>query len=341
MWDGGGRAGDDIRQRGGCGVTGEGSPVDRAGGAEAAADRSAGKHHFGAVPAADDAAALSGGSPVPAIAQLVQAEEVTVRDVIHRFNEIGLACLDPQWAGGRPRLLSIEARTSSSRRPPPVPPRWASPSPAGHSASSPSTCGARPVRIDREAPRCLLLRRGISVQRSKTWTESPDRTSPPRSIGSSSRSPSDRTGRSPWTGSARSASARPRNHVGLPDQARTVCRQPTVAVALGTRPPPGPPGHPTPRCEPLRTRRTHGHRTPSHARLDRPPAPAAGDGHAPTTRGGPLFNNRAYTNTARRLPRLIAADHPTGADTLPRQHRLVNQRGSALGGYRMCALTWL
>jgi hypothetical protein len=28
--------------------------------------------------------------------------EDTVRDVIHRFNEIGPACLDPQWAGGGP-----------------------------------------------------------------------------------------------------------------------------------------------------------------------------------------------------------------------------------------------
>jgi transposase len=52
--------------------------------------------------------ASSGGSPVPAIAQLVQADEDIVRDVIHRLNEIGLACLDPRWAGGRPRLLSIE-----------------------------------------------------------------------------------------------------------------------------------------------------------------------------------------------------------------------------------------
>jgi transposase len=42
------------------------------------------------------------------IAQLVQADEDTVRDVIHRFNEVGLARLDPRWAGGRPRLLSIE-----------------------------------------------------------------------------------------------------------------------------------------------------------------------------------------------------------------------------------------
>lgn len=44
---------------------------------------------------------------MPVIAQLVQVDEDTVRDVIHRFNEIGLACLA---LGGResvrPRLLS-------------------------------------------------------------------------------------------------------------------------------------------------------------------------------------------------------------------------------------------
>lgn len=45
------------------------------------------------------------GNRVPAIAQLVQADEDTVRDVIHRFNEIGLSRLNPRWAGGRPRLL--------------------------------------------------------------------------------------------------------------------------------------------------------------------------------------------------------------------------------------------
>jgi len=50
--------------------------------------------------------ASADGNRVPVIAQLVQADEDTVRDVIHRFNEIGLACLDPQWAGGRPRLLT-------------------------------------------------------------------------------------------------------------------------------------------------------------------------------------------------------------------------------------------
>ena len=50
--------------------------------------------------------ASASGTPVSAIASLVQADEDTVRQVIHRFNEIGLACLDPQWAGGRPRRIS-------------------------------------------------------------------------------------------------------------------------------------------------------------------------------------------------------------------------------------------
>jgi transposase len=45
--------------------------------------------------------ASAGGNRIPVIAQLVQADEDTVQDVIHRFNQIGPACLDPRW-GGRP-----------------------------------------------------------------------------------------------------------------------------------------------------------------------------------------------------------------------------------------------
>jgi len=47
--------------------------------------------------------ASSSGTPVPAIARLVAADEDTVRDVIHAFNDRGLAALDPHWAGGAPR----------------------------------------------------------------------------------------------------------------------------------------------------------------------------------------------------------------------------------------------
>ncbi|MGW2939719.1 helix-turn-helix domain-containing protein, partial [Streptomyces sp. NPDC001156] len=48
--------------------------------------------------------ASAGGNRVPVIAQLVQADEDTVRDVIHRFNEIGLACLDPQTSASSGKL---------------------------------------------------------------------------------------------------------------------------------------------------------------------------------------------------------------------------------------------
>jgi transposase len=46
------------------------------------------------------------GTTVAAIAQLVQADPVTVREVIHAVNQWGLDALDPRWAGGRPRRIS-------------------------------------------------------------------------------------------------------------------------------------------------------------------------------------------------------------------------------------------
>lgn len=45
--------------------------------------------------------ASAGGNRVPVIAKLVQADEDTVRDVIHRFNKIGLALSGPS-VDGRP-----------------------------------------------------------------------------------------------------------------------------------------------------------------------------------------------------------------------------------------------
>lgn len=48
--------------------------------------------------------ASAGGNTVPAIARLVQGDEDAIRQVIHRFNEMGMASLDPQWAGGRPLI---------------------------------------------------------------------------------------------------------------------------------------------------------------------------------------------------------------------------------------------
>ncbi|CUW32795.1 hypothetical protein TUE45_pSRTUE45c_0163 (plasmid) [Streptomyces reticuli] len=121
--------------------------------------------------------ASAGGNRVPVIAQLVQADEDTVRKVIHRFNEIGLACLDPQWAGGRPRLLTPDdedfviqtATTRPTKLGQPFT-RWS----IRKLAAYLRRVHRRIIRIGREALRCLLRRRGITFQRTKTWKESPD-----------------------------------------------------------------------------------------------------------------------------------------------------------------------
>ncbi|WP_322747035.1 IS630 family transposase [Streptomyces fagopyri] len=121
--------------------------------------------------------ASAGGNRASAIAQLVQADEDTVRDVIHRFNEIGLACLDPQWAGGRPRLLTPDeedfvvqmATTRPTKLGQPFT-RWS----IRKLAACLRKVRGRVIRIGREALRCLLARRGITFQRTKTWKESPD-----------------------------------------------------------------------------------------------------------------------------------------------------------------------
>ncbi|GAB2754997.1 IS630 family transposase [Kitasatospora kifunensis] len=121
--------------------------------------------------------ASAGGNRVPVIAQLVAADEDTVRDVIHRFNEIGLACLDPRWAGGRPRQLSPDdedfvvqmatARPATLGQPFT---RWS----IRKLLAYLRRVHGRVIRIGREALRCLLARRGVTFQRTKTWKESTD-----------------------------------------------------------------------------------------------------------------------------------------------------------------------
>src|SRR5712691_1245969 len=120
--------------------------------------------------------ASASGTLVAAIARLVAADEDTVRDVIHAFNERGLAALDPRWAGGRPRLISDEdvevivaaARTRPEKLGQPFT-RWSLRKLAGYLAGL-----DRPVAIGRERLRQILHERGISFQRTRTWKESAD-----------------------------------------------------------------------------------------------------------------------------------------------------------------------
>ncbi|MFI9172566.1 helix-turn-helix domain-containing protein [Streptomyces lincolnensis] len=90
--------------------------------------------------------APAGGSRVPVIAQLVQADEDTVRDVIHAFNEKGLACLGPRWVGGRPRQLKSDDEDFIIQ-----------------------TATTRPVKLGRPSPR--TARRSWTGSRT-SWTAS-------------------------------------------------------------------------------------------------------------------------------------------------------------------------
>ncbi len=118
--------------------------------------------------------ASSSGTPATAIARLVAADEDTVRDVIHAFNEKGLAALDPRWAGGRPRLISDDdvqvIVTAAMTRPEKLGQpftHWSVRKLAAYLAS-------RGITASRERLRQLLRERGISFQRTRTWKESAD-----------------------------------------------------------------------------------------------------------------------------------------------------------------------
>jgi transposase len=116
------------------------------------------------------------GMPRSAIARLVAADEDTVRDVVHLFDQKGLAALDPQWAGDRPRLISdddialiVKAATTRPEKLGLLFTHWRLRKLAAYLASAP-----RLVVIGRERLRQLLHGRGISFQRTRTWKESTD-----------------------------------------------------------------------------------------------------------------------------------------------------------------------
>ncbi len=120
-----------------------------------------------------------GGNRIPVIAQLVQADEDTVREVLHRFNDIGLACLDPGGTGGRPRLLSDDdedfvihtATTRPAKLGEPFT-RWST----RRLAAYLRRMHGRVIGSGREPLRCLLLllRRGTFQPHHRTGKQAPD-----------------------------------------------------------------------------------------------------------------------------------------------------------------------
>jgi transposase len=123
--------------------------------------------------------ASASGNTNEAIAALVAADPDTVRDVIHAFNDRGLECLDPKWAGGRPRRITTDDETYIADVAQKRPRRlgmpfthWSLRKLADYLSHPPA--GVRRVIIGRERLRVLLHRHHISFQRTRTWKETHD-----------------------------------------------------------------------------------------------------------------------------------------------------------------------
>lgn len=121
--------------------------------------------------------ASASGNTVPAIAKLVATSQDRVREMIHRFNADGMASLDPQWAGGRPRQITIDdeahiVATATARPETLGQPftRWSLRKLAAYLATNED----RVVKIGRERLRQILERHRVTFQRTKTWKESND-----------------------------------------------------------------------------------------------------------------------------------------------------------------------
>jgi transposase len=121
--------------------------------------------------------ASAGGNDVAAIARLVQTSPDRVREMIHRFNDLGMRSLDPQWAGGRPRQITTTDRAlivkTATTRPTKLRltfTHWSIRKLADYLATRPG----RKLRVGRERLRQILIAEGITFQRTKTWKESPD-----------------------------------------------------------------------------------------------------------------------------------------------------------------------
>ena len=133
--------------------------------------------------AGDDLAASNTLMSAPEIARMLLTDESHVRKVIHDFNRHGFESLRPRFRGGRPRRISTDDE----------PDRRGRRRPSRHARGALHTLepgqalplpGGRGSRSRRRTGR-ILARNGISLQRTRSWKQSPDPDYGPRRRGSS------------------------------------------------------------------------------------------------------------------------------------------------------------
>lgn len=111
---------------------------------------------------------------VPQIAHMWMTDESHVRKVIHDFNEHGFASLRPRFGGGRPRRISsddeqrIVALAGARPQALGVPfTRWSL-------AKLSRYLGGQGLSVSPAHLGRILARNGISLQRTRSWKQSPD-----------------------------------------------------------------------------------------------------------------------------------------------------------------------
>ena len=121
--------------------------------------------------------ASAGGNTVEVIARLVQTSPDRVREMIHRFNDLGMKSLDPQWAGGRPRRITTEDEAfivkTAKERPEKVGrpfTHWSIRKLRQYLNNN----DVRRIKIGKERLRQILDDHGVTFQKTKTWKESND-----------------------------------------------------------------------------------------------------------------------------------------------------------------------
>jgi transposase len=115
------------------------------------------------------------GRTAAQIAEMFAASEGCVREVIHAFNDIGFAALDPKWSGGRPRkfgpaardIICQTARSTASALGQPFT-TWSVTKLADYLAEH---CR---LPVSTETIRRVLRAAGITWQATKTWKTSRD-----------------------------------------------------------------------------------------------------------------------------------------------------------------------
>lgn len=119
----------------------------------------------------------AGGNSVRVLANLVHTSPDRVREVIHAFNDRGLDCLDPKWAGGRPRQILDEDRAvivrAANKRPHSVGQpftRWSIRKLRRYLASK----KGHKVCVGTERLRQILAEEDVTFKKTKTWKESSD-----------------------------------------------------------------------------------------------------------------------------------------------------------------------